>query len=184
MKLKSALAFSLLLAGTNSVAEEEEYKALCIEEKSTGFNWINGGWKQVNFENEKYIVTKLKIYTDKSKNPTGCKHIAPKSINPDPLARIFSGLKGESGECINIRDFGEEYSEVFNRTCEEHQVKDDSSRNGYLTIAIDCKAFGQNFIFDPDGKFHRTKIHTNLSTDPINDYKDSLVISVGTCTKL
>ncbi len=48
---------------TNAGIESREqlFKALCIGEKSVGFNWKQNGWVFTRFAPEKYLVEKLTI---------------------------------------------------------------------------------------------------------------------------
>ena len=38
-----------------------------------------------------------------------------------------------------------------------------------------------NFYFEPNGHFHLGTVHGFVESKPKDDYKDSLVISVGNC---
>ena len=67
MKVQSASSFIVALAlaavmpGAVSaeITDSRPFSLRCVEEKSTGFNWVNKEWVQTNFKPSSYILSKL-----------------------------------------------------------------------------------------------------------------------------
>ena len=54
-----------------------------------------------------------------------------------------------------------------------------------LTLTqVECSKGPEDFIFAPNGWFHRSDIHSDLADAPKNDYKDSLVVGTGKCSEI
>ena len=77
--------------------------------------------------------------------------------------------------CYNIRRFGSTFYSHESELC----VDFSRGRDKELEVIM-C----ENFSFLPNGAFHASSIHSNLTPTPKDGYKDSLSVSVGTCSKL
>ena len=144
---------------------EGGYSTLCIEENSVGFNWRDNKWIKTGFIGSKYLVKKishseLKEWQKKELYDENYLYLDRK----DDEFRIMKNY-------YNIRRFGDKFIPLFNQTCSELW-------DGKELESIQCP----NFIFKPDGYFHRSSIHGSL--DEKDDYKDSLSLSYGKCSKI
>jgi hypothetical protein len=137
------------------------FKALCISDKETGFNWKSGDWVQTNFNaGEKLLVQKLAM---------------PNPFCKEEVKSTFSGVgvflsKG----CYLINVMGSPPTLLFDTEMCDEFWEEQSIR------AIHCRRFS----FHPDGRFIRLPWHSDISNNPKNDNKDSLVLSVGKCSRL
>lgn len=136
------------------------FKALCVSDKETGFNWKSGDWVQTNFKaGEKLLVQRLA-----TPNPVFCK---------EEVRSAVGGLTVSKG-CYLINVMGSP-PDLFAgpEMCDE--IGDEQSLQ-----VIHCRLFS----FNPDGRFIKLPWHSNISDRPKNDSKDSLVLSVGKCSRL
>jgi hypothetical protein len=150
---------------------------LCIDEKSTGFNWRDRGWHQTNFiASNKYIIRKLDI--DKYKDRTTEELLKNQTFfceNPSFRASAEKGknFSGWVKSCYEIKDMGTPPSMVDAQMCTELW------RDGRLQ-KISCQNHMPPLYFNPEGSFIRFPWHTEV--DKSLDKKDSLAISVGSCS--
>jgi hypothetical protein len=158
---------------------------LCVEEEATGFNWRNKAWTQTNFRpDKKFVVRKLDPETYKDA-PTrrasgygsgGVAFCKDPDIFPTPYDlpknRKFSGM---IEVCYEIKDMGSEASSVSRQSCYEDWDE------GRLT-QISCNNHNPQAYFHPDGAYIRYPWHTDI--DKNADKKDSLTLSVGSCSKI
>ncbi|MBQ0945136.1 hypothetical protein KAK07_17495 [Ideonella sp. 4Y16] len=161
------LALTFFLPAVN--AAEEPFKALCVAEKSTGFNWKSGQWVQANFKAErKLIVQKL----DLDKYRTKPAHERPLACSDDAMNSYDSKVLSKG--CYLIKEMGSPTFIMFDsEVCIEAQVGD-------RLQSVQCK----KLTFNPDGAFIEYPWHSDISPKPKDDYKDSLIVSVGTCSRL
>ena len=156
---------------------EPLFTTLCIAEKSVGFNWEKGDWVHTRFKaDSKYIVQKIDhdsqkySQTNTINTPFFCSGIKPDSME--------IGLEESAREaCYSIRDHGRDVSLMLSaEKCFEKYNK-----HGTLT-EVQCK----KIRFSPNGLFIAmpSDASMDLSKAPKNDYKDSLNIRVGTCSKV
>jgi len=179
------MGFALLLLGSlanethaQNIGKGKPFTSLCIAEKSTGFNWKKGQWVEVTFRPEKYLVVKIPL---RDWDPNKYKE-ALLSKEPACLGKYLSytqsKLKYYGGYrrfgCYNIRTFGSKYSIAGSRLCEESWDWSDET----VLEKVRC----ESTYFKPDGNFTRSSIHDNLASKPENNYKDSLSLSVGSCS--
>jgi hypothetical protein len=168
-----------LLVTANAHAEitdkNEHFNILCVEENSTGFNWGNGNWKQRNFKNNKYLAQKLKI-----ENPTDTPGKKPESGVCFDSIQYRQESKNNTYDvswgCYNIRAIGSTFYPYNSEVCREIWEKPESGTKYLLRV------FCNDLYFNPNGWFHRASLHGATGNKPKDDYKDSLVISVGKCT--
>lgn len=170
-------SFGLLCIAPLALAQVKPlppFRALCVSDKETGFNWKAGDWVPVNFKaGTKVVVQKLDLATYESK-----------PFNERPMRctkeemRTGELLAGNARGCYHIKEMGMNPPLMFNaEVCEE---KVDYSSGMVELVSVKC---GQ-MTFHPDGGFIRLPSHDNVSRMPPKDYKDSLVLSVGKCSRL
>jgi len=150
----------------------DPFTSICIEDKSTGFNWENRGWVAVKFvADEKFIVQKIPPAEYKPAN--GMWHMSCESrqdFNPG------NGGKKVTFGCYNVRKFGRELMPFSSDMCMEIW-------DGSTLEEINCSKTDPPFFFLPDGAFIRypRRASIDLSTNPKDNYKDSLSLAVGKC---
>jgi hypothetical protein len=192
MKIRLVIA-TLVLASASigvSLAQTDERlllfpansSVLCIEERATGFNWRNKAWTQANYRPDtKFVIRKLDPETYKdiaTRTATGSGVLFCKDpmIFPTPYDlpknRKFSGY---IGACYEIKDMGSEAHAFSRRTCSEYWDE------GRIT-QISCNDHNPQAYFHPDGAYIRYPWHTDIDKDA--DKKDSLILSVGSCSKI
>ena len=150
---------------------------LCIEEKSTGFNWKNNQWVPTQFKvTNKYLVKKLpfesyKDFQAKSKNKSiFCTE--PKETKISDEGNSFTGF---IEVCYENKIVGEESTILNVSMCTEYWSKGKLER-------ISCDKSIPQFFFHPDGQFIRFPWHSNI--ERTSESKDSLALSVGSCSKV
>ncbi len=151
--------------------------ALCIEEKATGFSWKDNRWTHTRFSADQKFIAK-KIPLDNYKNSTArvknnlylCAD--PSELNISEKGKAFTGF---IEACYEIKIVGEE-SNAFNSTmCNEYW------NEGKLD-KVSCTKANAPFFFHPDGLFVKFPWHSNIERD--TKYKDSLSVSVGSCSRV
>jgi len=157
------------MLGVSNAEAEEYFTSLCIEDKSTGFNWRNGDWHQTNFMPNKYIVKKVKIDPTPGSDTFQCYEDMKGKKNLS-----FDGKKIYDYGCFNIRDYGDKFTAFYNQLCAQ-SYDDDENIKG-----VDCHMMN----FQPNGAFIKSRFQSSLTSHPKNDYKDSLILSVGKCSVL
>jgi len=175
---------------------DEKFTLLCVDEKSTGFNWKKGDWHQTNFiTGQKYIIKKH----DKPLSSNSPGYVRNSTEN-----RLCAFNQRESREwttsvsqdgCYSIKEFGKETRMVDYTICREDWSKDQQSKLSLKEIFCKKRATNSEWIISPNEWFHRSNMHSNLDSDPKgfvldgvkelpDDYKDSLSISVGKCSEI
>lgn len=152
------------------------FTAMCISDKSSGFDWRKGNWDYSNFVPSKYIVEKL---MPEDYQPG--KGIPRSGMCKTEIQRRETYLSEDVGYlygCYNKRRFGSTFYSVASRVCLE--VWKGKVPNRVLE-SVSCENSIQPFTFAPDGWFHLASIHENLENTPKDDYKDSLFVEVGKC---
>jgi hypothetical protein len=153
------------------------FSTLCIQEDATGYNWQDKKWIQTNFKpTQKYIIKKIEIEKyltekDRSKNQLiTCK-------NPSVMDFTSEGKKFSAfvDTCYEIKRMGEKAAIWDYQMCSEYW------RDGRLE-KISCRDHSAPFYFEPDGAFIQFPWHTSL--EKTNKEKDSLVLSVGSCSQI
>ena len=132
------------------------FKTLCVSEKETGFNWVSGDWVQANFKPEEKILIQKIV----GSAPT-CK--------PD----VKDGMFGTTG-CYLIKSLGT--SPTFLGIPENC---DEISEKNSLKV-VHCPKIS----FHPNGRFIRFPWHADISDNPKNGNKDSLILAVGKCSRI
>jgi hypothetical protein len=162
------LLMSLAASVTTAMAFEPvaPFKALCIQDAATGFNWESGKWKQANFKaGDRFIVSKL--------TRDEILKLESASCSPANVPDEFFGFRSVSA-CYTIKEFGEESIKyVDGEMCEELYTGD-------VLSGVRCKQMS----FLPNGDFIKLPWHSDIRRKPPKDYKDSLVLSIGVCSKI
>ncbi len=150
---------------------------LCIDDAATGFDWKNKKWVQTNFKiSERYIARKIEVEKylkreDRSKNNfLLCDD--PRVVDLTENGKQFSGIVDA---CYEIKSMGSQANIFDSRICSEWW------KNGLLE-SVSCNKHTPQLYFHPDGSFIRYPWHTNISKSA--EEKDSLVLSVGTCSTI
>ncbi|MGB3844490.1 MAG: hypothetical protein WA940_01355 [Sphingopyxis sp.] len=166
------LATAVSLA--NVPAMPDSYTLLCEGQQSIGFNWRAGKWVETRYSPSRYIVAKIEsnncriIYNGKFQ-----------SIPNNGVMQNFGPLYQKS-VCLNVRNVEDEYSPFLSQPCQETYFLE----NGKWNKSFACDRAMTSFAGSFDGEFHRASNHTNTAARPENDYKDSLAMEVGKCTKI
>lgn len=166
------LSFLLALLASEAVAAELPtvplFKAICAREKATGFNWKAGAWTQSNFvPDRKLLVQKIDFAANLNKPPMERLLLCSP---PESTDLLFSTV---TQACYVIRQFGKQQLPSDGEMCVE-------SFEGKKLKSITCR----RLTFLPDGPFIELPWHMEVDPAPKDDYKDSLVLSVGTCATL
>lgn len=150
-----------------------DFTSLCEETASTGFNWKDGAWVQVNFKPRKYLVRKVSNAADRPQleryQDDGC------SSSKRSTEWNLEGIVATADGCYSIANVGEKPSFEW---CGELYGQ---QGNGWEVLNITCSG-STNFYFAPDGLFHRSSIHGEVTPSPVWGGKDSLAVSHGKCT--
>ena len=180
------VAMLVALASSNTILADNgerltSLKQLCISDQGTGFNWEKGSWVRVNFVEERFVVSKVDI---------------PKKINLDDIEMLMcsepvfgeweEGAFGDNlkqyKSCLKFQSLGEKNA-VYLPCAERHTKKE---RGNDWDVKFDCNMAGSWKIFymEKGGNFHMGSMHANVSSDPKDDYKDSLSIFIGKCASI
>ncbi len=170
----AALLMPAIASAQTEPTSLADFTSLCEETASTGFNWDNGAWVQVNFKPEKYIVRKVSNAEDRPQlegyQVDGC---ASSKRSKDWNAR---GVVATMDGCYSVADIGEKQSFEW---CGEAYSKLPGST--WEVANITCRG-NTNFYFAPNGLFHRSSIHGDVALGSVWPDKDSLAVSHGKCT--
>jgi len=171
------------LAGSSYAKDGERlpnFKQLCITDGSTGFNWVNGGWKRTNFKTYKIVISKItpprnpeEARNSKEKYGFMVYYECRKQMNENETG---DGEFRKFNACLKVQRLGEEHPDI--KGCSEFHSKFNEMKNWKTQITCE----GLNFT--PNGHFHKANIHDQLEAKPKNDYKDTLSISVGKCADI
>ena len=157
-----AIGFLLtLLSGHGTLSAQQTaprlFKTLCVSEKETGFDWQSGNWVQKNFKpGEQLLIQKI--------------------AGSDPFCKadVTTDKSGFSKGCYQIKVLGSPSSFL-----DIPEVCDEASEKNSLKV-VHCRRIS----FHPDGRFIRLPWHADIFDNPKNDTKDSLVLSVGRCSRI
>ena len=174
------LCLPLTLFAATASGQAKPFKVICVEEKSTGFNWDADNWVQKNFKaNKKIIIQKIDmdrfngLEMDPNLTPKFCSEPTPQSL----AGGIGCYLFNEVGKKASIVDAGDCF-ELF-----------DHSTN--MPKYVDCRGGGSiqgHVVFKPDGDFVRfsnsTTVGYDISNVDTDEKRDSLTVTVGKCSAL
>lgn len=168
---KATIGLLLIFCASSLLAQDDKIeglKAICVREQSTGFNWENGRWVRTNFKpGNQFLIQRLNLEAYASK-PT---LEQPALCQIEPVRQI--GTTKISKGCYQINDVGEPPVIFLSEMCDEIV-------EGKQIVSIQCR----KITFNPDGGFIELPWHADISTSPRNNRKDSLVLSVGKCSRL
>jgi len=177
-----AAALSLFAAvGLEASEGGERLRSLqqvCIADQATGFNWENGRWVRTQFKEKTYVVSKIDPPKDLAQAENSgrlyeflaCRAVG-EELEGDDNHKFFN-------TCLMVHTMGEKNPRYMG--CTEVHRRDEAT--GTWVVWIACG--DSNFYFEPNGNFHLGTIHGFVGAKPKDDYKDSLVISVGRCAGL
>ena len=154
---------------------------LCIEEKATGFDWKNQSWSQTNYKPAaKFVIRKLDPATYKDSDTRLSSETLFMCDAPEvsSIPRTLPKNKKFTGfieACYEIKNMGEKAIPLSARTCSEYW------KEGRLDT-VSCREHFSPTYFQPDGAYIKYPWHQNIRKDV--DKKDSLVLSVGSCSKI
>jgi hypothetical protein len=194
-KLLLPILVSLILASSFSNAAidsyDERFTLFCEIEGSTGFNWVNGNWKQTNFKaGKKYIIKKhdavLPVVDGFA--PLGTKNPLCAHSQKEPNDGWLSTRNG----CYSVKEFGEESHPLDAKTC--YETWRTNEQGIYAVDEVECPYHFPNIEFKPNGLIHLFN-SGGLNADPkelIVDgvkvfpagYKDSWYIAFGRCSTI
>lgn len=175
MKNSLFLILPLVLLAATASAQVKPFKVICIEEKSTGYNWKSGNWVQTNFiARDKFTIQKIDTNV----------------LSKDSGHHMFCGDGGDvlwklSNGCYQFNELGEKPSALNTRECSENFHYSSNDR-GY----IDCPGgvARNHIIFKPDGEFVSFSSSFGVGM-AIQDGsagsdkpRDSITVSVGKCS--
>lgn len=144
------------------------FKSVCVTDMETGFNWKSNRWIQTNFRaGSQYIVQKINPALFESKplsdRPASCKYTQPQT---------WLSWTMVSG-CYLIKEMGTQKSVAMAEPCDEHFISGSLHK-------IQCR----DITFMPDGGFIGLPPRTSINPNAKGEYNDSLVLSIGKCSKL
>ena len=165
----AALLMPVMASAQTEPAPLADFTSLCEEAASTGFNWDNGAWVQVNFKPEKYIVRKVSKVPEEAINQC---HGEPDRVEGPYLRR----LEG----CYSFAVLGEKPSYEW---CVEWSAGKD---NLWTLWFVECnRALSLKFL--PTGPFNFSR-WSGVAQFPLNTivdddgYQEALKVSHGKCT--
>tara|TARA_R110002012_G_C11365234_1_gene581344 strand:+ start:116 stop:634 length:519 start_codon:yes stop_codon:yes gene_type:complete len=149
--------------------------SLCKEKHSSGYNWVNGEWIDVNYQLETYIIKKLH-YKDINNNDV-CRYGINENESIEKV-ETFESLLGEAAyikRCYSIKSLGEEENYTNFNVCSEHYNKNE------LTHIFCRPLLHSDMAFNINGLFVLRHWEPDLNKNPKNDYKSSIQTSHGVC---
>lgn len=164
----AAASAGCLVSGLSYSQSVGSLKTICVREKATGFNWRDGAWVQANFKPGQQILVQrldLQVYASKPLKER------PMLCNDEP-SQQFGTITWSKG-CYLIKDMGSP-TYMFNAEMCTEMFEDK------VLATIQCK----RFTFHPDGAFIEFPWHVDIDPKPKGGSKDSLVLAVGTCSRL
>lgn len=164
-------------------------KQLCISDKGTGFNWENGSWMSVNFTEEKFVVSKVDVPKEASELSTETfdaeAFVISVLCNEDVFQLSEEQTDGDNmrayRSCLKLQTLGEKDPKYL--ACTESHLNNKEGGNDW-NVRFHCRGILGSSFYMQDGYFHLGHVHGAVSTDPENDYKDSLYILVGKCVSI
>jgi hypothetical protein len=147
------------------------FKSLCVREKETGFNWKNGDWVQANFSPGKQIlVQKIDVDAAKDKAPLTENMFQP--CRPEESRDLKVVI--HTTACYVVKEIGTPTTILNVQMCTE--------RFNYKHALQDVRC--EQVTFQPDGGFIERPLYVDVDLHPPKDYKDSLALAVGRCTRI
>jgi len=138
----------------------------CVAEKTIGFNWSNGEWNPVQFNNKKRLIVKS--------HQNQCNETPEKDFHIDNAYH-------NKRVCLNVRELGEG-GRPLSRYCEERFWEYNEYSGTPRKLQISC-AIPKTYL-SPNGWFHYADISEYTEEDQKDDGKDSQYIEVGKCSMI
>lgn len=158
-----------LLAAAAAVAPPANlpasYSLICEGTEAVGFDWRNGEWARTNFREETYVFEVRK--------ENRCFNLEAGD------EKTYGGVRFRA-VCGNFRALGSQHVAILSNVCHERY----SSLVGDAPISIECSRGRRYFAASPDGRFQMTTMHASVGDRPKDDYKDSILVTVGRCTMM
>ena len=183
-----SLIHSSSFSNAEITSDDEQFMVLCEIENSTGFNWSNGNWHQINFKaGEQYLIKKESEEHGEDIMVSMCSNRLLKQEPKDlPNWVIRDG-------CYSIKKLKPNIRSYLSEPCRETWSKDNMKLDN-----ISCpQALGRpKMVFKPNGLMHIHKDELNLNANPKAqyfpngdlylpaDYKDSMFIGFGRCSTI
>ena len=156
------------------------FTSQCISKNETGFNWERNWWVSMDYRPGKIFLVKKLDHSETafkgkeiSDTPNRCKNIEDRVYD---LGFFDDGDKAREA-CYSIKAHGSTESLFFNaEKCNELYDKTGKLKE------VQCT----QMRFAPDGLFIRLPWESSMNLNPYPDKgeKDSLNLSVGTCSRL
>src|SRR5690606_21102329 len=122
--MKKYVFFAVLIISMNAIASST-FTALCVEEESVGYRWINKKWEFTRFNPDKYLVEKL------SSRDRYCQVLMQSVDTTDIyITEDESGASHYARKaCYNIRILGKERWNFETKVCDEYWKKTNGDEN-------------------------------------------------------
>jgi hypothetical protein len=144
------------------------FKSVCVQEKATGFSWTAGAWKQANFVPDRKLLIQKIDFAANAVRPITERQMLCRAPESTDLA-----LSIVTQACYIVKEFGSPTLPTDGEMCYE-------SFQGRVLKSVTCR----RITFLPNGPYIELPWHMEIDPKPKDNYKDSLMLSVGTCTTL
>jgi len=156
------------------------FKAFCVGEQSSGYNWENNNWVSKNFEPENFLIQKIKIEKRKPNE---------KDFPPSALCRrelMDERMKDHYG-CYNIRKTGKPITRFDTHICFEdweidYDIEGPTKFKKLRKVYCGRVTSPDQYVFKPNGWFQHSRIVDDLRDDAKE--KPSIFSTVGKCSVL
>ena len=145
---------------------------MCESEMSTGFDWENGTYRKSTYKKKKHILKKIEPFE-------GCYGF---KFNPHVNYLSLKYSFGARRVCIKHHIFGEEPNKKGGECSESYKKRE----GGTWDIRISCEdtSYTPEIRLSPNGFYHLSFLHDDVSSKPKNNYKDSQYIEWGKCATI
>lgn len=168
--MKRCAVVCVLVLACNSVEAasirdpNQLFSVLCSPTATVGFKWQNSNWVPTNFNNENYIVEKIR--------PRGNVNLLCLTLPERETVRPF----GSSEACFKVSTVGNP-NDVETAKCEEFWLGQDLQ-------TIQCNTPYSQLLLDLDrGPFVLTKM-SGAFLPHLDDSRDDVVTALGSCVIL
>jgi len=146
---------------------------MCESELLTGFGWENGTYRKSTYKKQKHILKKIEPFE-------GC-YMYKFNLHSNYISPNNSF--GARRVCIKHHIFGEEPNKNGGVCLESYKKRE----GGTWDIRISCAEnipYTPEIRLSPNGFYHLSNLHGNVSSKPKNNYKDSQHIEWGKCATI
>jgi hypothetical protein len=143
------------------------FTTVCIDDQVTGFDWHAGAWVPGTLYPNKYTLQKRD-----AKSAACAAVLSQVPAQDDVFGNLATG-------CYTITDFGNGPGPEI--ACSEQW---DPADTGGETLALVSCASPDSLewiVFDPTGNFEYAHLGSDLASQPREDTKEPLIMSVGKC---